>query len=214
MWSHRVKHDWSDLAAAAATHLSHCLMNQADKNDNVDQGLIDEAVWANLFVSQVLLNIATQTVHLWVVCSCFCISTVELGSYNLDSVAHKPVMFTVWLFTENVNWPLVDFPGGSDGKASVYNAGDLGSIPGWGRILGEGNGNPLQYSCLENPTDGRAWCPWGHKESDTTEQLHFHFHRGYENFNKINSNISVSLSWKLRLYLLFEFLETLHHALG
>ena len=49
------------------------------------------------------------------------------------------------------------FPGGSDGKASVYNAGDLGSIPGWGRSPGEGNGNPLQYSCLENPMDRRAW---------------------------------------------------------
>ena len=50
-----------------------------------------------------------------------------------------------------------DFPGGSDGKASVYNAGDLDSIPGLGRSPGEGNGNPLQYSCLENPTDGGAW---------------------------------------------------------
>ena len=38
---------------------------------------------------------------------------------------------------------------------------------------GEGDGTPLQYSCLENPMDGGAWCPWGHKESDTTEQLHF-----------------------------------------
>ena len=49
------------------------------------------------------------------------------------------------------------FPGGSDGKASACNAGDPGSIPGWGRSPGEGNGNPLQYSCLENPTDGEAW---------------------------------------------------------
>ena len=62
-----------------------------------------------------------------------------------------------------------DFPGGSDGKASVYNAGDLGSIPGWGRFPGEGNGNPLQYSCLEGPMDGGTWCPWGRKESDMTE---------------------------------------------
>ena len=45
----------------------------------------------------------------------------------------------------------MDFPGGSDGKVSVYNAGDLGSIPGSGRFPGEGNGNPLQYSCLDNP---------------------------------------------------------------
>ena len=50
-----------------------------------------------------------------------------------------------------------DFPGGSDGKASAYNVGDLGSIPGLGRFPGEGNGNPLQYSCLENPMDGGAW---------------------------------------------------------
>ena len=46
---------------------------------------------------------------------------------------------------------ILDFPGGSDGKASVYNAGDPGSIPALGRSSGEGNGNPLQYSCLENP---------------------------------------------------------------
>ena len=51
-----------------------------------------------------------------------------------------------------------DFPGDSDGKASIYNAGDLGLIPGLGRFHGEGNGNPLQYCCLENPMDGRAWC--------------------------------------------------------
>ena len=50
-----------------------------------------------------------------------------------------------------------DFPGGSDGKASAYNAGDLGSIPGLGRCSGEGNGNPLQYSCLGNPMDRGAW---------------------------------------------------------
>ena len=46
---------------------------------------------------------------------------------------------------------------GSDGKASAYNAGDPSSIPGLGRSPGEGNGNPLQYSCLENPMDGGAW---------------------------------------------------------
>ena len=47
--------------------------------------------------------------------------------------------------------------GGSDGKASAYNAGDLGSIPVLGRSPGEGNGNPLHYSCLENPMDREAW---------------------------------------------------------
>ena len=50
-----------------------------------------------------------------------------------------------------------DFPGGSDGKVSVYNVGDPGSIPGLERSPGEGNGNPLQYYCLENPMDRGAW---------------------------------------------------------
>ena len=49
------------------------------------------------------------------------------------------------------------FPGGSEVKVSAWNAGDPGSIPGSGRSPGEGNGNPLQYSCLENPMEGGAW---------------------------------------------------------
>ena len=49
------------------------------------------------------------------------------------------------------------FPGGSDSKASACIVGDLGSIPELGRALGEGNGNPLQYSGLENPVEGGAW---------------------------------------------------------
>ena len=54
-------------------------------------------------------------------------------------------------------WLQRGFPGGSDGKASVCNAGDLGLIPGLGIFPREGNGNPLLYSCLENPIDGGAW---------------------------------------------------------
>ena len=49
------------------------------------------------------------------------------------------------------------FSGGSDSKASAYNAGDLGLIPELGRSPGKGNGTPLQYSCLENPMDGGSW---------------------------------------------------------
>ena len=49
------------------------------------------------------------------------------------------------------------------------NAGDAGSIPGWGSSPRKGNGNPLQYSCLENPMDRGAWYPRGHKELDMTE---------------------------------------------
>ena len=52
---------------------------------------------------------------------------------------------------------IIIFPGGSDGKASSCSAGDPGSIPGLGRSPGEGNGNPLQYSCLENSMDRGAW---------------------------------------------------------
>ena len=54
----------------------------------------------------------------------------------------------------NLTW---SFPGGSDGKESACNAGNLGLIPGFGRCLGERNGYPLQYSCLENSMDRRAW---------------------------------------------------------
>ena len=67
------------------------------------------------------------------------------------------------------------FPGGSEVKASTCNVGDLGSIPGLGRSPGEGNGNPLQYSCLQNPMDRGAWWATVHevtKESDTTEHAH------------------------------------------
>ena len=67
------------------------------------------------------------------------------------------------------------FTGGSAGKESVCNAGDLGLIPGLGRPPGEGNGNPLQYSCLENPMDSGTWRATVHgvaKESDTTEDAH------------------------------------------
>ena len=65
-----------------------------------------------------------------------------------------------------------DFPGGSEGKESASNAGDLGSIPGLGRSPGGGHGNPLQYSCLENPMDRGAWQATvhkGHKQLDTTK---------------------------------------------
>ena len=65
---------------------------------------------------------------------------------NNKSICHLPLLRF-----------LVDFSGGSDGKASAYNVGDPGSILGLGRSPGEGNGNPLQYSCLENPMDGGAW---------------------------------------------------------
>ena len=65
------------------------------------------------------------------------------------------------------------FPGGSDGKESACNVGDLGSIPGSEISPGEGHGNPVQYSCLENQHRQRSlagYRPWGRKELDVTEQ--------------------------------------------
>ena len=68
----------------------------------------------------------------------------------------------------------MDFPGCSDSKESSCSVGNLGSIPGLGRSPGEGNGNPLQYSCWENPHGQRSlagYSSWGWKESDTNERL-------------------------------------------
>ena len=66
---------------------------------------------------------------------------------------------------------MAGFPGGSEVKASAYNAGDLGSIPGSGRSPGEGNGNPLQYSCLENPRGGGALWATVHGVTKSQTQL-------------------------------------------
>ena len=65
------------------------------------------------------------------------------------------------------------FPGSLDGKEHACNEGDLDSIPGLGRSLGEGKSYPLQYSGLENSMG--LYSLWGHKESDTTDSLSLHF---------------------------------------
>ena len=85
--------------------------------------------------------------------------------------------------------------GGSDGKVSTYNVGDLGSISGSGRSSGEGNDYPLQYSCLENPMDGGAWWATVHGVTNSRTQLsnftslHFLLLRlciGLNNLNYVN----------------------------
>ena len=71
-------------------------------------------------------------------------------------MCHSFCGLRAWCFLAETS--AAEFPGGSDGKASAYiDVGDPGSLPGLGRSSGEGNGNPLQYSCLENPMVGGAW---------------------------------------------------------
>ena len=100
----------------------------------------------------------------------------------------------------------MDFPGGSDVKEFACNAGDLGSIPGLGRSPREGNGNPLQYSCLENPMDGGAWQATVHGVAKSRTQLSdftfFHF-----------PNVQGVMKWSKRLKSLTEKGEFGPHAL-
>ena len=84
------------------------------------------------------------------------------------------------------------FPGGSEVKASTCNAADLGSMPGSGRFPREGNGNPLQYSCLENPKDGGAWWTIVHGVSKSWTRLSdftFTFYAGIQNLIWIGSTL-------------------------
>ena len=86
----------------------------------------------------------------------FCSSLSQTES-RVESLIFVYLHFDVILSSVFLKVMILDFPGGADGKASAYDVGDLGSIPGSGRSPGERNGNPLQYSCLENPMDGEAW---------------------------------------------------------
>ena len=81
-----------------------------------------------------------QQIVTWKIPEKLCLVVLHTKDSSLNNITH-----------------ILDFPGGSDSKMFVYNVGDLGSIPGSGRSAGEGNGNPLQYSCLENPTEGGTW---------------------------------------------------------
>ena len=76
---------------------------------------------------------------------------------GLQRHSHFCTSFLQSLTSLQVSLGEKDFPGGSDGKVSAYNAGDRGSIAESGRSPGEGNGSPLQYTCLENPMNGGAW---------------------------------------------------------
>ena len=76
-------------------------------------------------------------------------------NFAIWSSCSEPQLALSLVFADYIK--LHSFPGGSDGKVSACNVGDLSLIPGLGRSRGEGNGNPLQDSCLENSMDGGAW---------------------------------------------------------
>ena len=84
-------------------------------------------------------------------------------------------LITTWISESFMDTDLMclkkGFPGDSGGKDSVYNVGDLGSIPGSGRSPGEGNGIPLQYSCLENSMDRGTWQATVHGVAKSWTQL-------------------------------------------
>ena len=113
-----------------------------------------------------------------------CPSPGDLSDPGTESASLMPPALAGGFFTTSAIWEApystyinvkikaqchMGFPGGSDGKEFACNAEDLSSIPGAGRFLGagrssgEGNGNPLQYSCLENLMDRAGYGPWGHK---------------------------------------------------
>ena len=101
-----------------------------------------------------------------------------MWTYDFDSLEYIPKSGIAGSYGNSMVW---DFPGGSDCKDSAYNAGDPGSIPGSGRSPGEGNGNPLQYSCLENPVDGGAWLATVHGVAKS-QRLHYHYGNSMLNF--------------------------------
>ena len=79
--------------------------------------------------------------------------------------------YRLWRLRYDLIFFFLYFPGGLEVKASARNAGDPGSIPGSGRSPGEENGNPLQYSCLENPMDGGVWLATGHRVTKSQTRL-------------------------------------------
>ena len=99
----------------------------------------------------------------------------------------RPAIILVSLFSITTS-----FPGGIDSKESACSVGDLGSIAGSGRSPAEGNGNPLQYSCLENPMDGGAWQATVHRVTKSQTQL--------SNFTSVSIIIKTPLSlWIVRV---------------
>ena len=139
----------------------------------------------------------------------------------------------VWFLGRKIPWRrggqptpvFLGFLGGSDGKAFACNVGDLGSIPGLGRSPGGGYGNPLQFSCLENPHGQRSlaiYSPWDCKEADTTERLstaHGYGKGGWDQLRKRWLEMEGLRNWKghilrQRVSVNFEITRSYHSNRG
>ena len=107
-------------------------------------------LWEGLMRCNITSKLGVFCLGVWIVNSS--LSWIDVLAVSIVLLIHTPG--SGWCCIDNVYF--YDFLGGSDGKVSAYNARNPGSIRGSGRSSGEGNGNPLQYSCLENPMDGGA----------------------------------------------------------
>ena len=125
-------------------------------------------------------SVSTQKYLTWLLAPTFVFYIAETPTHLLSvlfllQLLHPfPTLFIISSYTlpfGEEGHLLSFFPSGSDGKASAYHAGDLGSIPGSGKSLEGGNGNPLQYSCLENPMDRGAWQATVHGIAKSWTQL-------------------------------------------
>ena len=138
----------------------------------------------------------------------------QLGK-NPPAMKETPVWFLGWEDSlEKRDWlptpVFLGFPSGLDGKECARNVGDQGSIPRLERSPGGGNGNPLEYSCLENPCGRRSLHPWGRKELDTTErisiaQTHTHTHTHTCTYLKCIESYRLFFDWVTFTFTFFRF---------
>ena len=134
VWSQKAEHNWVIECTHTHTH-THTLTHSQRESGQTGESCCYGPLWLTSYEGHIDEGAETKFLN-----ACYILSSV----WFLNGIVI------------NIYLTLL-CPCGSDGKASAYNAGDLGLIPGSGRSPGEGNGNPLQHSCLENPMVGGAW---------------------------------------------------------
>ena len=196
---HYVLHNYWVLIACSDTSISNPSKSKSRNYRQTMKSEEQESVGTNLSSwSAACLDDASYFCYL----KCFLLSFLSKQgpSFSLPYSLHLSIFLNDkkwkitsvdWQCTRNFTLPLLSlttplsFPGDLEGKASACNAGDPGSIPELGSSLGEGNGNPLQYSCLENPMDGGAWeaAVHGVAKSGHEWETSLHSHPGEGNGN-------------------------------